>query len=251
MHSIPTDAASNDFAEAWHAAGRHLQRTAESYGLQPWWLRQNLHPPFLEHLSFRLGGELFFVRLEGMSSPGSLEGLIRVANGCKGFPCLMPMLRSSAGWMPVHSGWGLLSAAEPSARLHSEAFDPRSVLTGQVREMTDWEMHDFAVQQVRQHLEHDGRQVMSSQGDPEVDPSLWFVGPNGPEWVVVRAVRYPETTAPLPRNLAQIATACSRLSRLGNFASVAVASAGGAAPTGILPRGGPMHVRFSGLEPLG
>jgi hypothetical protein len=29
---------------------------------------------------------------------------------------------------------------------------------------------------------------MSWQGNPSVDPSIWFVGDSGPEWVVVRAV---------------------------------------------------------------
>ena len=43
--------------------------------------------------------------------------------------------------------------------------------------MTDWEVHDVAVQVVRDHIVSDlGFELMSSQGKPSVDPSLWFVG---------------------------------------------------------------------------
>ena len=37
-----------------------------------------------------------------------------------------------------------------------------------------------------------------------VNPSTWFVGDAGPEWVIVRAVRYPETEAYYPPNMADI-----------------------------------------------
>ena len=93
---------------------------------------------------------------------------------------------------------------------------------------------------------------MSSQGNPEVDPALWFVGDQDPEWVVVRAVRYPLRDAELPANWRAIGEACARLSRRGNFASVAVASANNSFdedPTSVVPlwRGGPMIVRYVGL----
>ncbi|MBK8008622.1 MAG: hypothetical protein IPK23_09420 [Rhizobiales bacterium] len=86
-------------------------------------------------------------------------------------------------------------------------------------------MQDFAVQIVRDHLEKQGRKLMSWQGNPSVDPSIWFVGDHGPEWVVVRAARYPQTTADRPANWQQIAERCARIGKIGHFASVAAASA--------------------------
>ena len=91
--------------------------------------------------------------------------------------------------------------------------------------MIDWEVQDFAVQVVRDYIVGKlGRGLMSSQGNPEVDPSIWFVGEDGPEWVVVRAVKYPEKEAALPKNIADIAADCARLSTIGHFASVSVAN---------------------------
>ena len=45
---------------------------------------------------------------------------------------------------------------------------------------------------------------MSLSDNPAVNPSLWFVGDAGPEWVVIRAARFPEREAPRPANFATI-----------------------------------------------
>ena len=79
--------------------------------------------------------------------------------------------------------------------------------------MSDWELHDFFVQVVRDYIaEKLGRQLISSQGNPHVDPSIWFVGDNVPEWVVVRAVKIPDKEAMFSSNLSAIAASCARMS---------------------------------------
>jgi len=122
--------------------------------------------------------------------------------------------------------------------------------------MTDWELHDFAVQVVRDYIvEKLGHELMSSQGDPRVDPSIWFVGEDGPEWVLVRAVKFPEKEASFPINIADIVANCAHLSSVGHFASVAVANSedpfdpSGKVPPLPLWRGHGMAVRFGGLLP--
>ena len=89
--------------------------------------------------------------------------------------------------------------------------------------MTDWELQDIAVQIVRQQLEKTGCELMSWQSNPAVDPSIWFVGNDGPEWVIVSFVRYPENQASAPKNWRSVAENCSKLSKRGNFASVGFA----------------------------
>src|SRR4026209_2317410 len=87
------------------------------------------------------------------------------------------------GLVTIHAGWGLTDVAS------GRTIDPPSLITDELIEMTDWELHDFAVQVVRERLAGLGRQVMTWQGNPDVDPAVWFVGDKGPEWVVVRATR--------------------------------------------------------------
>ena len=134
-----------------------------------------------------------------------------------------------------------------------KSVDPIALINEVRIEMTDWELQDFAVQVVRNHLEKAGKKLMSWQGNPTVDPSIWFVGESGPEWVVVRVVRNPRTNADPPANWQQIATRCAELGKVGHFASVSVASTddafdpSGAVPPEPLWRGHRMFVRFDDL----
>jgi hypothetical protein len=81
VHDIVMHEVSEEFAHCWRAAGRQIQKQAQ--GPLHSWLKANLNPPFLEHLSFRLGNQLFFIRIEdvdgGLKVPGSLNGLLSAA----------------------------------------------------------------------------------------------------------------------------------------------------------------------------
>jgi hypothetical protein len=134
--------------------------------------------------------------------------------------------------------------------------NPLSYVTDEKIVMTDWELQDFAVQITKDYIvEQLGGDLMSSNSDPDVNPSIWFEGKDGPEWVVVRAVRYPAKAAALPDNLSDIAKSCSRLSEKGHFASFQVANAESSAEyddaDNFLPlwRGHKLQAVFDGLVP--
>jgi hypothetical protein len=212
-----------EFFECWQAAGNHLNEQIPG-GIQ-FWLRGHPYPPFLEHLSFRLGNQLFFIRIEDVNGtvqgPGNLLGLNAVAKGNNGHACLLPMKKRLSGeWVPIaKSGWGLQDAAT------GEPVDPFSLVTSEKIVMTNWEVQGMAVQIVRDHLDQKGYQLMSWQSNPAVDPSIWFVGDSqGPEWVVVRPAVYPQKQAERPANWQTIADHSARISSIGHFASVRLAS---------------------------
>lgn len=252
MYDIEMQEMSKDFFKCWQAAGIHLGKQVDG-GIQSW-LRAHPYPPFLEHLSFRLGNQLFFIRIEDVDEkvegPGSLRGLFAVSDGANGRACILPMKKKFFGgaWVPDNLGWGLIDARS------RQPIDPVVLVTDEKIEMTPWEVHDMAVQVVRDQLDGQGYQLMSWQGNPEVDPAIWFIGNSKkPEWVVVRSAKYPDNEAQRPDNWDAIADGCARLSRIGHFASVAIVSMGqpfqssdeAAVP---LWRGHGMHVRFTGLE---
>ena len=85
-----------------------------------------------------------------------------------------------------------------------------------------------------------------------MNPSLWFVGDAGPEWVVIRAARYPEGEAPRPANFATIQQTFEARGFKGYFASVAFADSRRAAASSAKPmplyRGDGMYVAYGGLE---
>jgi hypothetical protein len=250
MHDIEMHEASPEFAQCFQAAGRHLLTQAQ--GVELSWLKADLRPPFLEHLSFRIGNQLFFIRLEEvgrqLATPGGPQGLTSIADGCNGHACLMEMRYTTHGWRPENPGWGLTDIKT------GRSINPAELVSDEKIEMTDWELHDFAVQQVRHFaVEKEGKQLMSFCGNPGVDPSIWFIGENGPEWIVVRAVRFPENKAAIPDNINNIASSCCKLSNVGHFASVAFAGAYSKYdPENPEPlwRGYGMHANFSGLQSL-
>jgi hypothetical protein len=53
MHEIEMHDVSEEFAECWQVAGRHIQTNVQGPFYS--WLKASLNPPFLEHWSFRLG----------------------------------------------------------------------------------------------------------------------------------------------------------------------------------------------------
>jgi hypothetical protein len=250
MFDIEMAEASQEFARCWKSAGLHIHRMAQGHG---WWLKANLDPPFLEHLSFRMGNQLFFIRLEDVEErlrlPGTRKGLLAIAEGCKGHACLMPMQRRGQEWITQGLGWGLHDL------ISGEWIDPVALISDELIEMTDWELQDFAVQIVKDHLIKQGRKLMSWQGNPSVDPSIWFEGDSGPEWVVVRAMRYPTMSVAPPDHWRAIDDRCARIGKRGHFAPVGVANADDAFdPSGVVPamplwRGHGMVVRFLGIVP--
>ncbi|TSE31876.1 hypothetical protein Tchar_02221 [Tepidimonas charontis] len=119
------------------------------------------------------------------------------------------------GWVAAMAGWGLLDADT------RRPIDPVALVTDEKIEMSPWEIQDVAVQVVRDHLENKGFKLMSWHSDPEVFPSIWFVGKSkGPEWVVVRPAIFPADYAERPDNWQEIAASCANISTIGHFASV-------------------------------
>ncbi len=208
-----------DFIECWKAAGSWIQRQVGDGQIS--WIRTNLDMPLMEHLSFRLGNQLFFIRVvdadELIESPGSQDDLMKIAKACKGHACVMPMQFNFGIWLPVNKGWGLLSAEDGSP------INPPDLVTDEKIEMTDWELHDFAVQAARLHLVQEGEQVLASNSNPELQPSIWLGGEQGTQWVVVQAVRWPNEPK-IPDNIKEIEAAYKARQATGNFAYVLFAN---------------------------
>lgn len=224
MYKIESARPSRPFLECLASAGEHLERlcskAVREHGYFFRWLKaEPPQGPCLEHISFFLGNQVFFVRLYDVEQrhafPGTPSGLARIAEGYAGHACLMPMRRTIISqsderargrgardfgifvpdaqkqWQPVRPGWGLVG-------LDGEAVEPPALVTNERIAVTDWELHDFAVQIVRQQLQQEGKQILSWNGDPDVHPSLWFEEGGLRAWVMVQANRFPESLPERP-----------------------------------------------------
>ncbi len=242
MYDIEMMTTTEEFFDCWRAAAMHLDGQETEHPLR--WLKSELSPPYLEHLSFVLGNQAFYIHVVDVdgevTGPGTMKGLQFIAEGCNGYCCVMPMKHSADGWKPVHPGWGLLNKEDMSP------LSPPDLVTDEKIVMTDWEVHDSAVQFVCQILQQEGRNITTRQGSPDVDPAIWFEGDDGLEWVVVRAARYPNPEPKIPDNWDKLVERCSELSQVGNFACVRVTNP----EDHTLPlwRGEEMNAWFEGME---
>ena len=151
MYEIESHEMSKAFSPCWKAAGIHLSKQVDG-GIR-FWLRAHPYPPFLEHLSFRLGNQLFFVRVEDVDGkvqgPGNPRGFITAAKNANGRACALPMKKKlfDGAWVADMPGWGLLDADT------RRPINPVALVTYQKIEMTPWEVQDVAVQAVRDYLQ--------------------------------------------------------------------------------------------------
>ncbi|MDR3153413.1 MAG: hypothetical protein LBW85_03870 [Deltaproteobacteria bacterium] len=214
----PCGQVSREFQALWTLAASYIERLGEG---ELSWFKGKLSTPLLEHFSFRLGNQLFFVRLEDsegrLVAPGSMAGLLEISEACAGVPLLMPMRNTGGIWLPAVPGWGLVDART------REPVDPRSLVTREKIPYTDWELHDAAVRAVIRSL--GGRAILGSSPHPSVSPSVWYRGETGSEWVMVRAARRAEAEVRPPANWAQIREACVERGSGNGFFAVAVFAA--------------------------
>lgn len=243
---LSTQDLTDTFAAAWGVARRHLPAASQGSLV---WLRASLHDPLIVHLSFRLGNQLFFVFVHVEEGPefegGNRRLFLEAAAAANAHACLFPMAKpDGAPPAPETPGWGLLDA-----ETHVPV-NPAALVGAERIELSDWEVHDLAVQTVCNQLRASGARVESWHSYLGIHPSVWFEQGGQIHWVVVAGQRWPARAALRPKGSDGMA---GRLPGDGHFASVVLAS-GDQDVTSSIPeplyRGEPLQVSYAGLEPL-
>jgi hypothetical protein len=225
------------FIEAWKSAAAHLRSAGSG------------------HLSFYLGNQLFFVFVEAVLDGGVIlpfesraaERFLDSAEVAKAIPCRLRIVRTVGGWQVSPPGWGMVHAES------GQSIEPPALVDDRQIEMSDWELHDFGIEVVRNYLSDEGMTVAEWQSNLRIDPSIWFQDGERLCWAVVRSVRYPAMEAPRPVALDKIRASCDPYGDNGYFASVSAANSDdpfdGKNPMPLF-RGCGMYVRFTGVEPV-
>ena len=252
MYPVEQEEPSENFRIAWACAGKHIQQMGQGGVI---WLRADLNPPMAEHLSFRIGNQLFFIFVATPEAPFNPERnhiFLDVASEATAIPCIIEMQSSKGAFEPINYGWGMINA------ITGKPVNPLELVSDELIEMSDWELHDFAVQVVRTQLENDGKKIFGVQPSPHIQPSLWFEDKQGSHWVVIKATRYPNKYAELPANIEEMNQFFSSKGMRGYIARLIVANANDpfdplAIENGnFIPvfRGHGLMPLFKGLEPI-
>jgi hypothetical protein len=110
----------------------------------------------------------------------------------------MPMKKVNDEWQPQGQNWCLF---EPYT---NKSISPEKLVSNEEVEMSDWEIQDMAVTEVKNKLERDGKKIMSWNSHPDVDPSVWFYDETETNYVVVRSGRSPQLEVEMPSNIEKI-----------------------------------------------
>ena len=136
-----------DFLECYRVARKHLEIKSDE-GLV--WQKAWPTPPFLEHLSFGLGNQKFFIRLYDIDGqlecPPNEDGTILAAQEFNGFACYLPMQKKNNTWEVLGEGWGLCAHATKEPEFPNDpSVNPTELITDERILLNEAEFHERAV----------------------------------------------------------------------------------------------------------
>ena len=173
-----------DFVKAFEMA---IETINQQGGDKVVWLRDYLHSPVHEHLSFVFGNKVYSVIID---NKGLIEKELvqKQQDFCKAnnlTPAVFAVDITDDGiFKPRGKGWNLFES------YGMQPINPESLATDKKIEMSDWEVHDLAVKTACHQLRESGKLVATYQTHPLVYPAIWMGDSEEPEeWVVVQGVR--------------------------------------------------------------
>jgi hypothetical protein len=253
-YTINQNEPSEEFLRARHIAGCTIQAQFKAHGgkLPPArdfkWIKADLTWPAFDHLTFGYGNQVFSVLVDlkdGSQCSLSTRETKRWQDACLEnnlVPCLFPVDVHTL--KPISPGWNLYHLGDFYPVNPFECIDDAQV------EMSAWEIRNFCLQIVRQHIaDQMGAKVLSFCDVLGIDPQIWFEDKSGARsWVVVR--HYPVITGQEKTEWVRFERSNPQLASYDGFlAAVSLASS---EPI-LLDKSGriiPPSERFSGNEPL-
>ncbi len=123
-----------------------------------------------------------------LNPPPRIESLRREAGRNNLIPCVFP-IRDRTGRPFFPDTWNLINP------FTGKRIDPAAVSSDDPVEVSDWELRNWAVKIVWDHLKSEGLERLSYCDAPEIDPQIWFRDNYGREcWIEVLYSVYPVDT---------------------------------------------------------
>lgn len=157
------------------------------------WIKTELSYPSFDDFTFGYRNQVFSVlvlraddRGRLINAPPRIEALRRECHNNNLVPCIFPVHFITG--RPFFSGsWNLVNP------FIKKKIDPAAMSSDDDVEMSDWELRNWAVQVVYDHLKQEGLERLSFSDAPGIDPQIWFKDTNGKEcWLEVLYTRYPD-----------------------------------------------------------
>jgi hypothetical protein len=191
-YQIDPNKPSEKFLDARNIAGVSLQNQFKAEGgkiaepLDYRWIKADLTWPSFDNLTFAYGNQVFSVLVNITDEKGSsltqME-ISRCVEACKAndlVPCVFDI--DSKSLRPKMLGWNLRHLCT------GESLIPSNIITRGKILMSEWELRNFSIQIVRNHLSEDnGKSILSYCDVLGIDPQIWFENGSGERnWIIVR-----------------------------------------------------------------
>lgn len=195
-----------EFWQARQIAGCHLQECFKKFSQENWhegffWVKAEPTYPSFDNLTFAYKNQIFSVLIDfveitkkvlGKTTMRSLlpENVItrflKATEENNLVPCLFPVDANIL--QPITStSWNLLHAKT------KEWIKPENMATDERIPMSKWEINNFVIQIVRDHLTQQGNKILSFCDLVEIEPQIWFENKKGEQcWVLAKFVEKPE-----------------------------------------------------------
>ncbi len=191
-YQIDSNEPSQQFLQARNIAGTTLQDRFTAEGgklaepLDYKWIKAELTWPSFDHLTFAYGNQVFSVLVDVAERQGSSltqKEIDRCSEACEAnnlVPCIFEI--DSESLHPKAPGWNLRHLNT------GEQIVPAEVVTDEKIPMSEWELRNFSIQVVRDHLSNNEAKTILSYCDVlGIDPQIWFEDDSGERsWIVVR-----------------------------------------------------------------
>ncbi len=163
------------------------------------WIKTDLTSQCFEDFTFAYRNRIFSVLVEKAETTqgnqvrfGNRERVERLLAICEKnnlTPCIYPVIEK--GNSRVFLGmWNLI---DPKT---GKFVDPVAVSSDEPVEISDWELKNWAIQIVMNHVREQGLEILSYCDAPGVEPQICFKDGDGrPCWIEVLPTRYPEKKA--------------------------------------------------------
>ena len=183
---------SQEFHRARNAAGVRLQEMFKKFGdrVEPQhdyrWIKSDLTWPSFDHLTFAYRNQVFSVLVDfiqnGRTSLTQLDvkRCVDASTEHNLVPCVFPV--DARTFRPLKDGWTLSNLESGVSVVPDDFVDDVKV------EMSEWELRNFSIQIVRDHIEKNLKDTILSYCDViGIDPQVWFEDQQGNRcWVIVR-----------------------------------------------------------------
>ncbi len=156
------------------------------------WLKSELTRPSFDHFTIAYKNQVFSILIDIRDDNGTsflppefLKRQLVESEKNNLIPCLFPVIvenmDASTARILDNSNWNLFNS------ISGDCIIPENLVSDKKIEMSEWELHNFAIMQMRFMLKEQGFKIVSFQNVIGVDPQIWFVDLDGKNsWVVVR-----------------------------------------------------------------